>query len=76
MFNYNNYNTNNNIEREHYFGDFNNPVNNNNKGGDSNLRYSIICNNYSIERFKSELGKKIYEINGWIVKGYYSFYNT
>ena len=76
MFNYNNYNTNNNMEREHYFGDFNNPVNNNNKGGDSNLRYSIICNNYSIERFKSELGKKIYEINGWIDKGYYSFYNT
>ena len=74
-FNNNNYNTNN-KERENFFEDFNNPIKNNNKGEDSNLRYFINNNNYSIEQFKSELGRKIYEINGWIDKGYYSFYNT
>ena len=75
--NYNNYSTNNNnIERENYFGDFNNSINNKNNGGESNLRNFNNSNNYNIEQFKSEVGKKIYEINGWIDKGYYSFYNT
>jgi len=75
--NYNNYITNNNhIKKGNYFGDFNNPNNNSYKGGENYLRYFNYSNNYSIEQFKSELGIKIYEINKWIDKGYYSFYNT
>ena len=46
-----------------------NNINNNNN-------FMIHKNDNFIETFKSNLGKKIKEINEWIDKGRYSFYNT